>query len=292
METTAVPRSADADSREFAARTISTVSWPAILAGAFVATSVSLVLFALGSGLGFASVSPWAGHGVSAAALAVTAAIWLIVMQWLSAAAGGYVAGRLRTRWHGTNPHEVFFRDTAHGLVMWAVSSVAVATIVASSVTSTVSGGAHAVSAVAGSAVQGAVASGSALDAYGLDRLLRPADPAAAPASQTGADPRTEVGHILARAMMDDGTVSDSDRAYMASLVASKTGASSEDARKRVEELIASVNEAKAKAEVAADSARKAAAEASLFTALSLVIGAFIACLAAAVGGRLRDEHP
>src|SRR5579862_7842939 len=77
----------------------SAASWSAIIAGAFVAAGVSLVLLALGSGLGFAAVSPWHDRGVSATSFAITTAIWFIVMQWLSSAVGGYIAGRLRTRW-------------------------------------------------------------------------------------------------------------------------------------------------------------------------------------------------
>src|ERR1700761_7993037 len=77
----------------------SAASWPAIFAGAVVAAATSLILITLGAGLGFASVSPWPGHGASAATFAVTTAIWLVVTQWLAAAVGGYIAGRLRTRW-------------------------------------------------------------------------------------------------------------------------------------------------------------------------------------------------
>ena len=111
-----------ADDAHFSGK--SAASWPAIFAGAFVAVSVSLVLLALGSGLGFAAISPWQGHGVSATTFTVTTAIWLIVTQWLSAALGGYIAGRLRTKWVGTHTHEVFFRDTAHGFVTWSVATV------------------------------------------------------------------------------------------------------------------------------------------------------------------------
>lgn len=111
----------------------SSASWPAIIAGAFVATAVSLALFALGSGLGLAAISPWPGRGITATTFAVTTSIWLIVMQWVSSAIGGYITGRLRTRWVGTHTHEVFFRDTAHGLVMWAVATVMIAAITAMS---------------------------------------------------------------------------------------------------------------------------------------------------------------
>jgi hypothetical protein len=63
------------------------------------------------------------------------------------------------------------------------------------------------------------------------------------------------------------------------------------DAQKRVDDTIASTKEAEAKARQAADAARKATATFAIFTALSLVIGAFIACAAAALGGNIRDEY-
>ena len=87
------------------------------------------------------------------------------------------------------------------------------------------------------------------------------------------------------------GNVPDADRMYLASLIAQKTGVAQDDAQKRVDEAIARLNEAKAKAMQAADEARKAAAETAIYTALSMLIGAFIASVAAALGGRLRDEH-
>ncbi len=123
----------------------SAASWPAIFAGAFVATGTTLALGALGAGLGFAAAGPWPAHP-SATTFAMTTAIWLIVTQWVSAALGGYIAGRLRTRWVGTHTHEVFFRDTAHGLITWAVATVLIALLfagaTASGVTAAAAGGA------------------------------------------------------------------------------------------------------------------------------------------------------
>jgi hypothetical protein len=104
-------------------------SWGAILAGAIVAVSVSLLLLTLGTGLGFAFMSPWPDRGISAGGFTIAGVIWLIVAQWLSAAIGGYIAGRLRQRWLVTHTHEVLFRDTAHGLVTWAVATLIVAFI-------------------------------------------------------------------------------------------------------------------------------------------------------------------
>jgi hypothetical protein len=274
-------------------------SWPAIIAGAVVAASVSLVLLALGSGLGFASISPWPGHGVTATTFAVTTAIWLVVMQWVSSGVGGYITGRLRTRWIGTHTHEVFFRDTAHGLVMWSVATVLVATVLATSVFSAIEGGAHMVaggvqaaasgasSGIASASAHGTLPTGlSSSSAYGIDKLFRSGGN-----SSTGSnDPRVEAAHIVANAWTT-GEVSDGDRTYLAELVAARAGVSQAEAQKRVEEFVAAVKDAVTKAKAEADAARKAAAEAAIYTALSMLVGAFIASVAAALGGRLRDEH-
>src|SRR5690349_18596371 len=96
---------------------ISAVSWPAIVAGAFAIAAVGLILLALGSGLGLSSVSPWPSSGPSATTFGVYAAVWLIIVQWVSAAVGGYLTGRLRTKWVGVHTDEVYFRDTAHGFL-------------------------------------------------------------------------------------------------------------------------------------------------------------------------------
>jgi hypothetical protein len=273
----------------------SVASWPAIFAGAFVAVAASLILLSLGSGLGFASVSPWANQGVSATTFTVTMAIWLVVTQWISAALGGYIAGRLRTRWVGTHVHEVFFRDTAHGLVTWAVATVLVATVVASSVVSAIGGGLHAAADATAAGVAGAATAeskmggaGSPVSAYGLDTLFR--STTAASGDQGAGDPRLEATHIAANAVAT-GSLSAADRTYLSNLVAARTGASPEDAQKRVDDFVAGVTQAEVKGKAAADTARKAASQASLYTALSLLLGAFIASVSAALGGRLRDEH-
>jgi hypothetical protein len=305
----------------------SAASWPAILAGAFVAIAASAVLLAFGSGLGFAMVSPWPGRGVSATGFTVNAAIWLIVSQWLSAALGGYIAGRLRTKWVGTHTHEVFFRDTAHGLVTWSVATVAVAALLAGSVTSGVGGALHALGGAASAGLQGAAAGAaagpqgppgmpgggpSAAMTYDIDKLFRPGLGGAAPApagaaassSSNGAgspapgmdmssDPRVEAVYIAfhAAANPKEGVSAD-DRAYLAQLVQAQTGVTPAEAQKRVDDFVTATTNAENKARAAVDAARKAAAEASIFTALALLVGAFIASVSAALGGRLRDEHP
>jgi hypothetical protein len=303
----------------------SAASWPAIFAGAFVTISVSLVLVALGSGLGFASVSPWTGHGVSATTFTVTAAIWLIVTQWLSAALGGYIAGRLRTKWVGTHTHEVFFRDTAHGFITWAVATVFVFAVLAGSASSLIHGGMHALGGAAaggasmagpmmgpppgGSAAESAggppesssmPAEPSAALTYDVDKLFRPATetasagaagPATTPASDSATDPRIEAVYIAFHAMVT-GSVPEADRTYLASRVAAQTAIPQAQAERRVDSFVEETLAVQVRAKAAADKARKAAAETSIYLALSMLIGAFIASVSAALGGRLRDEHP
>lgn len=267
----------------------SAASWPSIIAGAFVAASATLILLALGSGIGFASISPWSGRGVSVTTFAITGAIWLILTQWISAALGGYIAGRLRTRWVGTHTHEVFFRDTAHGLITWAVATVLVATVLSSSIMSGAGTAGRAAADAASTAVQGAMQSAPAapVSPYTVDKLFRSAG-----ASGAGsADPRLETGHIIANALAT-GSVPDADRTYLVDEVAARTGVSRAEAQSRVDAFVASVMQAEAKLKADADSARKAAAQASLYLALSMLVGAFIASVAAALGGHLRDEHP
>jgi hypothetical protein len=169
----------------------SAVSWPAIFAGAIVAIATSLILLTLATAFGLGAVSPWSGAKVGPSAFTLAGGLWLIVMQWVSSALGGYITGRLRMRWPGVHSHEVFFRDTAHGLLAWAVATVVVAVVAASGVASV-------------------------------------ADHAAPIAT----DPS------------------------------------------------------------AIEAARKSAIAVAVFTSVSMLIGAFIACVSAAIGGRLRDAHP
>ncbi|MDP9082278.1 MAG: hypothetical protein M3N50_00700 [Pseudomonadota bacterium] len=273
-------------------------SWGAIFAGAAVAVSVSLILLTLGAGLGFTAVSPWPNRGASAAEFTVAGTIWLIVTQWLAAGAGGYLAGRMRQRWLATHTHEVFFRDTAHGLVTWSVATLFVAAVVMGSASAVVRGGAMAAAGGPGGEILGDVARepmmrsegrrGGSDSAHDIDKLFRNSAPVGGEMGLR--DAKMEVTHIAASAAMS-GSVSAEDRAYLVTLVASRTGITTNEAQTRVSAFVEDIQEAAAKAKAAADEARKGAATAALFAALALLIGAFIASVAAAIGGRLRDEH-
>ncbi|MDP9065551.1 MAG: hypothetical protein M3O06_06790 [Pseudomonadota bacterium] len=271
----------------------SAVAWGAIFAGAVTAVGVTVILMALGSGLGFGSLSPWPDRGVSATTFTVTTAISVLVTQWISASIGGYLAGRLRVRWSEAHHHEVFFRDTAHGFITWALATVVMVTLALLSASNVAGGGVHAV-ADAASAHAGAMSANPApagADNYAVDKLFRP--PSGAPVGdespESPGNARAQVAHIAANAVTT-GAVSDADRAFLGHLVAERTGAAPADAQRRADDFVSSMLAAETKAKAEADRARKAAAEASFFLALSLLVGAFIASVSAALGGRLREH--
>jgi len=289
--TTAAMR--DAEPRN-EART-SAVAWGAIIGGAFTAAAVTLILLALGSGFGLASVSPWPNAGTTLKTFTIVTGIWLIVTQWVSSGVGGYVTGRLRTKWVGVHTHEVFFRDTANGFVTWAVATVIGVGLLTAATTSVVSGTARTVAnattgAVTGAA-QGAAQSpgGQGPQAYFVDSLFRTDHPSGNAAGD--AEQRGEATRILLNGLGSGGGVPDADKNYLAQMVASRTGMSQADARKRVDDVLAAENAAEQKVRAAADETRKAGTYLSIFTGLSMLIGAFIACAGAALGGAHRDEY-
>jgi hypothetical protein len=277
----------------------SALYWGPIIAGAMAASVLTLLLMLVGSGLGLTMASPFSGEGVSLATIGIGAAIWMVVVQWLSSAVAGYLTGRLRTKWSGIHTDEVYFRDTAHGFLAWALATLILVSSVTSAATGLMSRTMDAAGSALGVAATGAAAAGASAasgpDAQGAadyftDMLLRPADPAAAPAP--GADPaRTtaEVGRILMRSAAM-GEMTPDDRTYLDRLVAARTGISEADAKARVDGVLQQAEDAKNKAQQAAETARKGAATAALLGALALFIGAFIAGAAAAIGGRQRDE--
>ena len=281
------------------------VSWGAVFAGAAAAAALSYILVILGFGLGLSSVSPWANSGVSATAIGVATIVWLAFTQIAASAMGGYLAGRLRVKWANVHSDEVYFRDTAHGFLSWAIASLVVAAFLASAVSSIVSGGASVVGAAAGGAATtvaaGAAATADASDGasadYFVDSLFRSAGttPTAdgTPTATTGpTDRNVEAGRIFARSLAT-GSLPPADKQYLGQVVASRTGLGQAEAEQRVDQsyaaMVQAVETAKTKAKEAADQARKAAAGLSLWMFVSLLCGAFFASLAATFGGKRRD---
>jgi hypothetical protein len=258
----------------------SATSWAAIVAGGVAAAALTLVLLAFGSGMGFSAVSPWSNAGVSASTFKIATGVYLIVVSMLSSTIGGYIAGRLRTKWVGLHSEEVLFRDTAHGFLAWAFAAVLGAAALGAAATYVVGGTAQ-------GAGQIAAQSAGSPTSYFVDMLFRPISGGqSSAAGQPAKDPaaaRREVITIFTRAALREGDdLSAADRTYVAQLVSAQTGMSQADADKRVAEVTNQVKEA-------ADQARKAAAKLSMWLTASLLIGAFSASLAATEGGQLRD---
>ncbi|QPC88633.1 hypothetical protein GA830_09575 [Mesorhizobium sp. NBSH29] len=270
------------------------INWGPIIAGALAASTVTIVLIMLGAGLGLTAVSPWSGQSSTLATLATATAVWLVVVQWLSSAIGGYLAGRLRTRWVNVHTDEVYFRDTAHGFLVWALATVLVVGLFSSAISSALGTGVKAASTVAAAPVLGAAANltDAAQDeglGYLVDGMFRPADPSRLGTAGDNASATAEASRIVV-ASIAAGEMTTEDRTYVAQLVASRSGISQPDAEARVDAALAKAQQMKVEAQEAADTARKASMTFALLTALSMAIGAFIASAAALLGGMQRDE--
>ncbi|TIQ93868.1 MAG: hypothetical protein E5X44_10505 [Mesorhizobium sp.] len=279
----------------------SAVNWGPIIAGAFAASTLTFILMLVGSGLGLTMVSPWSNESASVTTFAVSTAIWLVIVQWLSSGLGGYLTGRLRTKWVGIHTDETFFRDTAHGFMAWALATLLVVFVLGSVLSAAIGTGVKAASTVASGAAMGASAGatanagndgGSDATSYFVDALFRPTDPSrlAAPGAEGDATAAAQASRILITSAAA-GEVSADDKTYLGQLVAARTGLSQADATARVDAVLAQVEAAKVQAQEAADTARKAGATFALVGALSLIIGAFIASAAAALGGKQRDDE-
>lgn len=284
------------------------VSWGAILAGAAGSAALALILLILGVGLGASTVSPWANQGVTATTFGVSTILWLTFTQLAASGVGGYLAGRLRSRWVSVHTDEVYFRDTAHGFLSWAVGVLVTAAVLTSAVTSIIGGGAQVAASVTGGVAQTAASAagpamanradsgGSGMSGYFVDSLFRKDASAATTTSpmtpDSGASANAEAARIIA-ASIGNGSMSPEDTRYLGQLVSQRTGMAQADAEKRVTDTFtrmqAKAKDAETAARDAADKARKASAYGALWLFVSLLIGAFVASLSATYGGRRRD---
>ncbi len=264
----------------------SAISWPAIIAGAAVTAALSLLLLALGSGIGFSVMNPWStGGSIETTKAATVAGIYLTLAAVMASAVGGYLAGRLRHLWLGTHPHEAFFRDTAHDLISWAVATLAGAAVLGSAAASITGGAAK--EAAYGEIVQ---ARGGAFPAL-TDHLFtydyvavskaQGGQPNAGIARSYDGD-RAAAARILgpdARRWSGRGRVALNG---LAVIVAARTGLSFPEAEKRVAAV-------EADARNAAETARHVAMMLSFWLVASMLAGALASSLAAWEGGAVRD---
>ena len=304
-------------------RTAAGVSWGAVFAGAVAAAALSLILIVLGIGLGVSAISPWPQRGLGASALGASSIAWLVLTQIVASGVGGYLAGRLRIKWATVHTDEVYFRDTAHGFLSWAVAALVVASLIGGTVGNVRSSGASAgaaltaTSATAAAATTASAATNESAEhnasspsssvqsnregttKYLVDSLFRAAPSAPSAPSAPDASPesdaavRVEAERIFANSI-HSASLYPQDQQYLAQVVARRTGLSAADADKRVSDTFTivhnSVVNAEQRARLAADKVRKAAANSALWMFVSLLFGAFVASLAATLGGKQRDE--
>jgi hypothetical protein len=276
------------------------VEWAPIVAGAIAASALSFLLLTFGGAVGLSLTSPWPNSGASATTVAVVIALWAVFVQVSAFTAGGYLAGRMRSRWM-ESAEESDFRNGAHGFLVWALGVCLGALLLGLGGLSALQTATQSAAVIGAGATAGAsnaaaqrIATGPA--DFATDLLLRPA---ATPAAQTPANPaapaapatdvRPEVNRIFANAIQNR-SLQARDRDYLARLVAARTGVDQAEATKRVDEAVAEAQRLEVAAREAADKARKAAILTAFLAAASLLISAVAAAGGASLGGRHRDE--
>lgn len=293
------------------------VDWPAIAAGAVIATALSVLLIGFGAGLGLSLTSPYQGEGVSAAWVAIAAGIWLAWVMVTGFGAGGYVVGRMRRKAGDATADEVEARDGMHGLVVWGTGLLVGALLAAMGVGSLLSAGGTAVGKVADVATQAATEAASS--DYFANLMLRsspsdaaetsaatpapaptatdpaqtPVQPARTPATvpaMATVDPATQgqIAAIIGRTLTS-GDMAERDLDYLAQVISANSDMDATQARARVDEVNAEIAQARADALAAVEKARIAGIVFGFIAAATLLLGAIAAFYAAAAGGRHRD---
>ena len=255
------------------------IDWGAIIAGAVLAAAISTLMTAFGAAIGLSSTSPFTGEGISANALGIATAIYIIWVLISSFLAGGYLAGRMRRRVGDGTPHESEVRDGSHGLVVWALGTIMIAVLATSAVGGAIKVGADA----AGGSIKALTQASGPID-VAIDRLIR-SNGQNAPSEAF----RSSVTRIIGNGVAT-GTLSDSDKSYLTSQIAALAGVSPDEATRRVNDAVAQVNALSEKAKQAAERARKVGVIIGFLSAASLAIAAAAAWFAATMGGKHRDD--
>lgn len=283
------------------------LEWGPIIGGAIVASALSFLLLTFGSAIGLSLTSAWTDSGARLWVIAFGLLWWMVVVQIGSFAAGAYLAGRMRTTWMGTVADDGRFRDNVHGLLVWAVGVMMGAIVLALVAGSTAKTAAQSTSTVAAGAASGTANRAGPANVgpadYAVDLLLRPAstatstttavttttNPSNGDARDSGAV-RSEANRIFSSAITNR-VLTERDQRYLKQIVVTRTGLSEADADKRVNEAVIEARDLEIKAREQADKARKAAVVTAFIATVSLLISLVVACLAAGLGGRHRDEQ-
>jgi hypothetical protein len=240
-------------------RSGSFVDWPCALGGAVLAAAISSLLLAFGSGLGLSLVSPWPAERLNSTVFGIIMIVWSVFVPLVAFALGGYFAGRLRRPWHSLSTAEVAFRDAAHGALVWA-TSIVIGAILLGILASTATG-------LTQQPTMSRV----------VDDLFRSEN---APNDGTRAA-RDEAERLVGTT--GGVTLSQSDQAYLSTLVERSTGLPQAEASQRVTTVLQQARET-------AETARKAGIVTAFFTAVTLLMGLAVAWFAAKKGGEDRDK--
>jgi hypothetical protein len=265
------------------------LDWGPVFGGAIGAAALSFLFLTFGGAIGLSITSPWPNSGVSMMTVAIVVALWMAIVQIVSFAAGGYLAGRLRSSWADTTLVEHQFRDGAHGFMVWATGVVLGAIILGMTGAGALSTLTRSGSLVAAGAASGALATGPA--DYAVDLLLRPGPRAGqAQPAQNVDGLRMEAGRIFISAI-NNRALTARDRDHLTQVVAARTGLPEAEAQRRVDAAVTEARDLEIKAREKADKARKAALIAGFIAAATLLISLAAACAGASLGGRHRDEN-
>lgn len=275
------------------------LEWGPVLAGAVAAASISFLLLTFGGAIGLSLASPWPNAGARLWVVALVVAWWTLLVQIGSFAAGGYLAGRMRSRWGESATEEGQFRDRAHGFMVWAAGVLMGGLMLAWTAGAAVQTATQSAALVAAGAASGATARATESTLrptdYAVDLLLRAEPKANAPTTPAPTGQRddsafrAEAGRIFTASIRNQ-EFSARDRDYLVRNVQGRTGLSEAEAQRRVDSAMIEARDLEIKVRQQADAARKAAIIAALIGALSLLLGCVVAVYAAGIGGRHRDE--
>lgn len=249
-----------------------TLQWSPIVAGAFVACAVSLIMITFGTtvGLGVSSTAPtWRDASV---ALWLLSGIYLVLQALISFGCGGYLAGRCRIPYDAGTPDDAEKRDGLHGVASWAL-----AVILGAALAGAVTLGASRTASL----TQPAATTEPSILSYEIDHLFR----SARRTPNLDLVPlRAEAGRVLMTSSSHSGVSSD-DRGYLVQLVTATTELAGPDAERRVDNAITN-------SKTAISHARAATVILAFSLATALLLGAVAAWAGAEAGGRHRDGMP
>jgi hypothetical protein len=269
------------------------VAWGAVFAGAAIALVMQIILNMIGLGVGLSTLDVAQGDTPSASSISVGAGIWFVVSGILAAGLGGYIAGRLSGKASSST-------TAYHGLISWAVSTLAVLYLLSSAASGVVGSALDTASSAlggAGKALGGSLQTAVQTAAPSLNSV---SDPIAAIETKVrsasgGQDPaalRDAAIAAVRAALTGDPAQQAAANNKAAEALAKAQNISQDEAKAQVDQYQQQYKETVAKAKLqakqAADTTAKRASQGALFAALALLLGA----LAAFFAGRASAVTP